>query len=227
MGEQNNIKHIRLTGHFTILVNKPIRIKEIQQFLYDIINKSIFFLAQLKKDFVHTGAVSPSSKSLAKNIVSIANLPERHCIVELGTGTGVFTEEILKNIYSSKFFSLELNNSFVNETKKRCPVAKVYHDDAKNLKKYLKKNNEETCDCVISGLPWTNFDEQIQNELLDTIYDNLGENGIFITFTYFYTPLFPQGKNFKNKLNNKFKTVIQTKTIWNNLPPAFLYYCTK
>jgi len=125
------------------------------------------------------------------------------------------------------FFSIEINANFVKETNDRCPNAIVYHDSAENIKKYLDKHNKKNCDCIISGLPWAGFDKKLQNKLLDTAYDSLEEEGVFLTFAYIQGLLLPNGKNFKKLLKNKFRTVKKTKIVWLNLPPAFVYHCKK
>ena len=42
------------------------------------------------------GAILPSSKRLARKMVESIDFENAKCIVELGPGTGVFTENILK-----------------------------------------------------------------------------------------------------------------------------------
>ena len=186
------------------------------------------FFNQSYKDFYHTGAISPSSVILAEYITDLANLPEKRCIVELGSGTGIFTQKIMqKKSESSKFFALEINEYFADETKKNCPNANVYNDDARNIQTYLRQLKESHCDCIISGLPWSDFDDEIQMDLIKNIYDSLENGGEFLTFSYLHSPILPRGKKFKILLNKTFKLVIQTKTIWLNLPPSFIYYCKK
>jgi len=92
----------------------------------------------------------------------------------------------------------------------------------KTLKAY-----KTLCDCVISGLPWSCFEEKRQRELIDNIYDSLEDGGEFLTFAYIQSSFLPQGIKFKRLLEEKFEVTIQTKTVWLNLPPAFVYVCTK
>jgi phospholipid N-methyltransferase len=192
------------------------------------IDGSIEFLKEFKKDRSSTGAVAQSSTVLANYITDIANIKEKKTVVELGSGTGVFTKAIVKKLSGdATFFALELNKFFVAKTELNCPNAKVYHADAKDIQKYLYENDKEYCDCVISGLPWSCFDENKQIELIDSIYDSLEEGGEFLTFAYTQSSFLPQGRKFKKLLEKKFKVTIQTKTVWLNLPPAFVYVCIK
>ncbi len=186
------------------------------------------FLKEFFTNPKQTGAVSPSSDKLAELITNSANLKSKTLVVELGSGNGVFTKKIYKKIKSNtKCFVLEINSCFVKETLKNCPPATVYHDSAENIEKYILKHNMKNCDCIISGLPWAAFDKNLQNKLLNSIYNSLEHGGVFLTFAYIQGLLLPSGKNFNRLLKSKFKSVKKTKTIWSNLPPAFIYICKK
>ncbi|MFA6307294.1 MAG: rRNA adenine N-6-methyltransferase family protein [Patescibacteria group bacterium] len=186
------------------------------------------FFKQFLSSPLETGAIKSSSKNLSKLITNQSDLSKKKCIVELGSGKGVFTKEILNKI-SPKciFFCLEINPQFVIETKKNCPKAIVYNTSAKNIKKYLLKHKQISCDCIISGLPWSSFNKKVQETLLDEIYTSLEDNGEFLTFAYLQGLLLPNGIRFQKLLKNKFKRVKKTKIIWKNLPPALVYYCKK
>ena len=174
------------------------------------------------------GAIAPSSNSLSQLITEVVDLSNKRCVVELGSGTGVFTKEIIKKISPECiFFSLETNQEFVKETKKNCQNVVVYNASAKDIKKYLIKHNQNTCDCIVSGLPWAFFGQKEQEELLNVLYESLCDGGEFLTFAYIHGLSIPAGIKFRELLNKKFKDVKKTKVIWNNLPPAFVYYCKK
>lgn len=187
------------------------------------------FLKEFFENPIKTGAIVPSSRGLRELITDTANLANKKCVVEFGSGDGVFTEKILQKINPDCiFFSIEINAKFVKETKRRFPNAIVYHDSAENIKKYLAKHKKnKSCDCIISGLPWAAFEKKLQNKLLDVAYDSLEKGGSFLTFSYIQGILLPNGNNFKRLLESKFRTVKKTKIVWWNLPPAFVYHCKK
>jgi phospholipid N-methyltransferase len=189
-------------------------------------------LIQFIKQFVFhptkTGAVAPSSKGLADLITNVADLSNTSAVIEFGPGTGVFTEKIFQKISkNTKFFALEINPDFVEATRNRCPEVIVYQDSATNAKKYLNELGLKECDCIICGLPWASFSEDLQNELLDTIIDVLKPGGKFLTFAYLQGLLLPAGMRFKKKLSARFNKVTKTRTVWLNLPPAFVYCAEK
>ena len=229
---RRNRNHITKTLRYlyckTLKAYRIFSFSQTQEYIRENLENSFEFLQEFKRDMFNTGAVLPSSKGLSKFITDIADLQQKKTVVELGSGTGVFTKEISKKLSTeATFFALELNEHFVNQTKQNCPNAAVYNDDAKNIQKYLYNNNKKSCDCIISGLPWSCFDEIKQKELIDNIYNVLENGGNFLTFSYIQSSLLPQGIKFKKLLYDRFKVVIQTKIIWNNFPPAFIYHCTK
>lgn len=175
-----------------------------------------------------TGAVVASSEGLSNLITDAAELSEASAIIEFGAGTGVFTEKIVQKIREDTwFFALEINPDFVEEIRDRYPGVRVYRDSAVNARKYLEEMGLKACDRVICGLPWASFEEGLQDELLDTILDVLRPGGRFLTFAYLHGLLLPAGIRFRRKLFSKFRKVTLTRTIWMNIPPAFVYNAEK
>ena len=186
------------------------------------------FFKQFLKSPKETAAVVSSSKEMSKLIADMGDLNSKRCVVELGPGTGAFTEEILSQVDpETLFFCLEINREFVSETKRRCPDATVYHASATDIGKYLAKNNRQRCDCIISGLPWALLDSSLQEELLDSIYNSLDEGGVFLTIAHITGLVFPPGRRFQKLLDMKFNEVSRSNIIWGNVLPGFIYRCTK
>ncbi len=180
------------------------------------------------RNITKTGAVSSCSEEVANAITKHANLSQYKTVVELGSGTGAITKKLVENISEDALFmALELNAHFVQETKKACPSAIVYHDSAENIRNCLNKHGKEFCDCVISTLPWTLFEPELQERILQAVLDVLPEGGQFLTVTYTFATLLPSGKRFRSLLNGKFSHVHRTKPIWKNLPPVYVYHCKK
>jgi len=174
------------------------------------------------------GAIAPSSQRLADVVTETANVREANVVVEFGAGTGVVTEVIARKLRDgSHFLALEINPHFVEILRHQCPNVKVIHDSAANTKKHLAEAGLEHCDCIVSGLPWTSFGNDLQDELLDAVLEVLEPGGRFVTFTYIESPWLAGGKRFRQKLHERFSDVGRTPVIWWNLPPAFAYYATK
>lgn len=186
------------------------------------------FIAQSILRPADTGAIVPSSKSLADLYVRAAQLPGARSVVEIGSGTGTITAAIMKSIpRDTVFFSIEINAHFVSATRAHVPGAIVYHDSADTIARYLSVHDITMCDRVLSGLPWTLFDEEKQKTILQAVYDALEPNGIFVTMAYVHGARLSAGRRLHSILRSTFSTVTKTRVVWNNVPPAFLYVCVK
>jgi len=176
-----------------------------------------------------TGAIAPSGRALAERITDLAGVRHADVVVEFGPGTGVFTETIDRKRKPGAYFcALEVNESFVQATRTRCPGVDVIHDSAENVLLHLGKKGFQSCDVIVSGLPWTRFPDSLQDSILEATHNALRPGGKFVTFAYSSSPLVPNGRKFfKGKLNAKFDNVSKSGIVWNNFPPAVVFVATK
>ncbi len=173
---------------------------------------------------VLTSTIVPDSKKLARLVLEMADISDADAVVELGPGRGGFTELILKSIpKKARFFALEINPLFVKHTKKRCPGALVYEDDALNLINYLREHRIEHCDCIISGLPFTVLSDGRQEQLLKTIREALSPGGRFLTYTYVHRRNSKGNKRLRQLFEKYFDRLETSPIVWNNVPPAYVY----
>lgn len=186
------------------------------------------FLQQFMRHPLLTGAVAPSSRALAELITNEAELANAQVVVELGPGTGIFTERIVGKLPGgATFLAIEANEAFVTATRRRCPGVRVVHDSAVNVRKHLGEAGATFCDRIICGLPWAWFPERVQDELLGAILGCLRPSGRFLTFAYLQGLFLPAGQRFKKKVQETFGVVRRTRIVWRNLPPAFVYVARK
>jgi len=189
---------------------------------------NIKFLTQFLIHPTKIGAIAPSNDKLCDMITDMADLSQISSVIEFGSGTGVITEKIVNKISKdTTFFAMEINETLVEATKKRCPGATVYQSSASNAKKHLEMHGEDGCDRIISSLPWSTFKDNMQDDLMETIIDVLNPGGKFLTYAYVPGLVFPSAIRFKKKLNEKFDKVSRSKIVWTNFPPAFIYYAEK
>ncbi len=187
------------------------------------------FMKEVIRDNRTTGAFGPSSRELAEAVTDLARLSGAKVIVEYGSGDGVFTESILRKMDPDAYFiAMEVSATLVTATKKRCPNVNVIHDGAQNALKYLQKAGHDHCDAIVSGLPWTRFDDGLQDEILEATWNVLGPGGRFVTFAYAMSPVFSSGRRFfREKLPRRFPGVKRVGPIWKNLPPCHVYIAEK
>ena len=188
----------------------------------------ISFLKEFLAAPKHVGGLAPSSVRLAEMVTDAAGVSEANVVVEFGPGTGVFTEVIARKVpEGARFIAIEIQAEFAKAVRLRCPGVEVFHDSAVNTKQYLDELGLDHCDCIISGLPFTLFEEELQDKLLGAAFDVLRPGGVFVTFAYFYSPYFTGGQRFKKKLHDRFERVEETPTLWTNFLPAFAYRALK
>lgn len=186
------------------------------------------FLGEFLKAPGSIGAIAPSSWQLAESITDAAGVSQARVIVELGPGTGALTSAILRKLPpNATYFAIEANASFVEEMKQRYPDVRVHHDSAVAIRRYVEASGHTHCDCIVSGLPFATFPDQLQDDLLAAIRDALEPGGRFATFAYLQGLLVRQGRRFRRRLHAEFPTVSRTPTVWRNMPPAFVYRAVK
>lgn len=176
-----------------------------------------------------TGAIAPSSSVLARGLVEAGGVGKAGVIVEYGPGTGAITEVILQKKRSdAHFMAMEVNHQFVEATRKRCPEAIVHHDCAQNTRRYLEEAGHAHCDVIVSGLPWSVFDDALQDTILASAYDVLRPGGRFVTFRYPSSPYIAAGHRFfREKLPARFEKLHPEVRVWRNLPPSVIFCAEK
>jgi phospholipid N-methyltransferase len=166
------------------------------------------------------GSMTPSSRFLAAKMLNHIPIKDAKVIVELGPGTGVFTEKILEKIgKNTQFIVIELNDDFFIALKEKFhhPNLHLMHDSADQIEVYLNELGFKKADLIISSLPLANFPSNLRNQIIGTAKDCLTENGKFVQFQYSLQSL--------NMLKRFFLSVKVDFTLFN-FPPAFVYTCS-
>jgi phosphatidylethanolamine/phosphatidyl-N-methylethanolamine N-methyltransferase len=174
------------------------------------------------------GSVTPCSKALAEEIIKPISFSTASAIVEYGPGTGVFTKEILNNKKKDTvFFAIELNQQMFNLMQHRFPDVDIHNSSASEVDNHLENAGVKHVDAIVSGLPWAGFSDKQQDDILEKTFLVLREEGVFITFAYLHGLVLPGGIKFKKKIKRLFSQVTISPVVWENIPPAIVYTCTK
>ena len=189
---------------------------------------SLLFFYNFVRHPKSTGAVFPSSRRLAEKMIDGAGLETAASVVELGPGTGAFTGTIAERLDDPGIYlGLELREKFAAIVQDKFPQLLVVNDSAEKIVENLGKIDRQEADAIISGLPWAAFDSNLQKRIMKSVTAALAPGGKFSTFTYLHACRLPAGKRFRALLDDNFSDVQTSKTVWRNLPPAFVYHCTK
>ncbi|WP_042391616.1 class I SAM-dependent methyltransferase [Streptacidiphilus carbonis] len=169
-----------------------------------------------------TGAVAPSSPSLAQAMTSGLGLDRAEVVVELGPGTGAITGAILRQLApGARLVAVELNRVFTGRLadRYRDSAVEVVEGSAEDLATLVPY----PVDVIVSGLPWTVMPHERQRRILDAAAGVLGPSGRFSTFAYVHTAWTPPARRFAAELAARFATVERSRVVWPNVPPAYVH----
>lgn len=177
------------------------------------------FWKQFLKSRREIGSVTPSSRYLTKGIVDKIDFENAKVIVELGPGTGVFTQAMLNKMSADcKLIVIELNTEMFQLLQKSIsdPRVILVEASATEMKNILLQNGFENADYIISSLPLTVMPEQVANTILSDSKLLLSSKGKYLQFMY--------SLMLKTKLEAYFSQVEKTFVLFN-FPPAFVFEC--
>ena len=179
------------------------------------------FRKQFWKDKKMVGAMAPSSKYLAQKMMQNIDFKTAEVIVELGPGTGVFTDEIIEKMSEkAHLLVFELNDLFYDSLKKRInhPRVHIIHDSAEHIERYIEEFHLTKADVVVSSLPLAVFSDELRDLVLTASHRSLKTTGKYIQFQYSL-----QAKKLLKNLYSKVSIAFTPL----NFPPAFVYTCDK
>ncbi len=181
-----------------------------------------FFQEFLRNPFA-TGALCPSSRTLSRAVVAACDFAPHDLVVELGPGTGSFTELLLQRLgRRGRLLAFEINVTNVDILRRRFPQSEIIHDSAENLPQYLGRHRAQ---CVVSGLAWSTMLPALQDRILQAVLRSLTSDGQFVAFAYAHAFWVPTARRFRRLLLQTFGRVATTPIVWRNLPPAYVYRC--
>lgn len=181
-----------------------------------------FVEAFIREPFT-VGSFWPSSSTLARVVVDGCDFKPYQTAVELGPGTGVFTELLLNRINKrGRLLALEVSPTNIEVLRRRFPRCTTIHDSAENLPRHLAGAK---ANCIVSGLAWGNMRPALQDRIFDAMLESLAPDGQFVAFAYVLANWFPPSRRFRRRLLDNFHRMEATPVVWRNLPPALVYRC--
>ena len=191
------------------------------------------FAAEAIADYKATGAVAPSSRSLAKAMLQPLSLRPGCVIAEWGPGTGVMTQGLLEILPpDGKLLAFEISARFCDylKNKLRDQRLEILNTGAENLVEELRRRGCNRADAVVSSLALGFFSDTDRRRLMKVLAVAMDENSVYTQYQYV------QGLEMRNGHFRRFSVrpllgeyfgSVQCKTVWRNIPPAFVYACHK
>lgn len=167
------------------------------------------------------GAIAPSGPALANLIVSRID-PADVPVLELGAGTGVFTQALVdKGIAPRDLMLVECEERFARMLRERFPGAQVLTVDAGHLDT-LPLSGARPLGAVVSGLPLLTMPPHKVNTILRSAFRRMRPGGAFYQFTYGLRS--PVPRRLADRLGLR---VTRVGKVHLNLPPATVYRITQ
>ncbi len=180
------------------------------------------FIKTALGSFRTSGTIRPSSPSLIRKMLVNIDFDRDITILEFGAGDGVVTLEIAKRLGpASKLYSFEINPEFYSMAKEQIadhPNVQMLPVSAFEVKRQIEMRDIGEVDYIVSCLPISFFKDAVARPYLEDCYDVLTDEGKFIQFQYSLS---------RYKLLRKVFESVKLSYTLRNLPPAFIYTCTK
>lgn len=165
------------------------------------------------------GAITPSGPDLARAMAGFLDSASDGRVVELGPGTGVVTDAILKHgVDPQKLTSIEYCSDFAGLLTQRFPGVQIIRGDAYDLGTTLGADVDRLAG-VVSSLPLFTSPYEKRRALIMDALDMLTPGAPFIQFSYALVP--------PVKAEAGLFTVSKTGWILNNVPPARVWVYRK
>ncbi len=166
------------------------------------------------------GAVTPSSRVLARAMAAYVDPNTDGPVIELGPGTGPVTEALLaQGIDPARLVLVEFDPTFCRLLRQRYPAATVVQGDAYSLKRVLGSQSREPAAAVVSGLPLFTKPLKTRLKLLYEAFALMAPDAPFVQFTYATVPPIP-------KVLDRVRWEASER-IWMNIPPARIWVYRK
>lgn len=181
------------------------------------LSDALLFMREWFRNPRSVAAIFPSGKALA-SLVTREISPETGPVVELGPGTGAFTQALLKRGVRPQDLTLvEYSSDFARLLQTRFPHVRVLWMDAAGLDR-TKLVDRAPVGAVVCGLGFLNMPQGKIAAILKAAFDCLRPDGSFFLFTYGARCSVPDATLAELNLQ-----AIWVGRTFQNIPPASVY----
>lgn len=169
------------------------------------------------------GAMAPSGRALARAITQPVE-PGRGPVLELGSGTGVFSRALLaRGVAEHALLLVERDPALAHGLRQQFPHAQVLQGDAAALASdAIWPRLRARPGTIVCGLPLLNMGMRQQLRVMQGAFSVLQPGGMLLLFTYgMRVPLRPA---VLHRLGLK---AVKIDTVMANVPPAHVWRVTR
>lgn len=196
-------------------------------------------------DFFHMGAILPSSRFLGRaGAAYVAEKEGPVKVLEVGAGTGSFTQEIVPLLLPGDSLDLvEISPRLMSYLQERFKKEAAFqlkegvtvnfiNDDVRNI------DSRPKYDYIVFSLPLTNFPPEMVREILSLMLACLKPGGVFSYVKYAFISRFKYvfgGQNIREEMDTKQRIIqefakqyeIDRRIVWLNVPPTWTFFWQK
>ncbi len=180
----------------------------------------LYFLRDFIKDPVGVGAISGSSEALARAMVDSLQIAPGDPVIELGPGTGAFTEQI--RMKTNVYLGIERSPRFTRILYKRFPDLRFVNGLAEDGFEHYSLMGLPPPKAIVSGLPLAIWSPELQDSVIAALDSLMTPGCTFRTFQYAHSFAFPLAIRFRREMNARFGPFQRSRIVLRNLPPAFI-----
>ena len=174
------------------------------------------------------GAVSASSRAMARMMVARIPVDRPVTVVELGPGTGAFTSAIVGRVAKgSRILAIELEQAFVDRVRQKLPTVDIVRASAVDLERLVAERHLAPVDHIVSGLPFASLPMDMTRQILDGIEHVLRPGGTFTTFQYLHGYGLRPGRTFRQEMSRRMGAPPHRRLVLKNFPLAFILSWTR
>jgi len=174
------------------------------------------------------GSIIPSSPNLAREIIKNIELDSSDTIIELGPGTGAFTNYIQQIIpETSAYIGIEREPRFVKMLHKCFPELLFVNGMAAKAQELFKETGRLPAKVIISSLPFSTQEKSDQIANIESINQLMLPGCMFKTIQYVHSYMFPSAIHFRRKMSELFGNHHRSQIIIKNVPPAYILTWTR
>ena len=189
------------------------------------------FVGEALTNFPTVAAISPSSRYLATAMLEPLPLARARVALELGAGTGAITHALLDQLPpQATLLVFEINPRFFDCLRRSIfdPRVILINSSAENLDSELRRRGIRQVDAVASSLGLAFMPDHVRQALFQRLSPFLHQKSVFTQYQYIHGLQLVGGRlsrlNLRPLLNRYFGSV-QSRIVWRNLPPAFVFTC--
>jgi phosphatidylethanolamine/phosphatidyl-N-methylethanolamine N-methyltransferase len=184
------------------------------------LNDEVRFIRSWIEKPLSIGAVTPSSRALARAMAAYVDPNSKGPVIELGPGTGPVTEALVAHgIDPARLILLEYDPTFCRLLRERYPAATVVQGDAYSLKRVLGSHLAAPAAAVVSGLPLFTKPLKTRLKLVYEAFALMLPGAPFVQFTYATVGPIPKALD---RVRSE-----ASERIWMNIPPARIWVYRK